>query len=72
MPPVRSRGSSILPVRCQVRARCTPVLANDFATEAAKRVPCGSQHLLPKLGRLADGETEDGLSALIPDNLSQA
>lgn len=40
--------------------------------DAAKRIPGATLHLLPKLGHLAHEETEDGLSALILDSLSQA
>jgi magnesium chelatase accessory protein len=39
--------------------------------DAAKRIPGAKLHLLPKLGHLAHEETEDGLSAVILNVLSQ-
>ncbi len=44
----------------------------QVSIDAAKRIPGAKLHLLPKLGHLAHEETEDGLSALILDSLSQA
>jgi magnesium chelatase accessory protein len=44
----------------------------QVSIDAAKRIPGARLHLLPKLGHLAHEETEDGLSALILDCLSQA
>jgi len=43
----------------------------QVSIDAAKRIPGAKLHLLPKLGHLAHEETEDGLSALILDSLSQ-
>jgi magnesium chelatase accessory protein len=43
----------------------------QVSIDAAKCIPGAKVHLLPKLGHLAHEETEDGLSALILDSLSQ-
>jgi magnesium chelatase accessory protein len=43
----------------------------QVSIDAAKRIPGAKLHLLPKLGHLAHEETEDGLSALILDSLSE-